>query len=89
MAGAGRVERAAASARPASTLPRGVRRPRRTTRRDLLSDRTFVIDAVAHAFNLTKGNFAHRDHAGAVMEPVTFGYEQQKRHAARRSDGGA
>jgi predicted TIM-barrel fold metal-dependent hydrolase len=36
----------------------------------VLSDGTFVIDAVAHCFNLTDENFAHRGHAQAVTDMI-------------------
>jgi predicted TIM-barrel fold metal-dependent hydrolase len=36
----------------------------------VLSDGTFVIDCVAHAFNLGEDNFAHKGHAGAVTDMI-------------------
>jgi predicted TIM-barrel fold metal-dependent hydrolase len=36
----------------------------------MLKDGTFVIDAVAHAFNLTPENFAHQHHAQAVTDMI-------------------
>ena len=36
----------------------------------MLNDGTFVIDAVAHCFNLTEENFAHRRHAQAVTDMI-------------------
>ena len=36
----------------------------------MLKDGTFVIDAVAHGFNLTSENFAHQHHAQAVTDMI-------------------
>jgi hypothetical protein len=36
----------------------------------MLDDGTFVIDAVAHCFNLTEENFAHHGHAKAVTDMI-------------------
>jgi predicted TIM-barrel fold metal-dependent hydrolase len=36
----------------------------------MLKDGTFVIDAVAHSFNLTPENFAHQHHAQAVTDMI-------------------
>jgi predicted TIM-barrel fold metal-dependent hydrolase len=36
----------------------------------VLNDGTFVIDCVAHAFNLTEQNFAHYGHAKAVTDMI-------------------
>ncbi len=36
----------------------------------MLDNGTFVIDCVAHAFNLTEDNFAHKGHAGPVTDMI-------------------